>query len=154
MGRYTGEGFHLIDSFKGFSRPQPEDFIPVKLGSNKAGSAPAFMEGDAAASFEQVQRVFRDFPDIGFHRGYIPDIFSRLPDTPWAFVHVDVDLHEPTLASLEYFYPRTVNGGVIICDDYGSKLFPGARKAWDGYCEERNIPFVVLETGQSVLFKV
>ena len=64
-----------------------------------------------------------------------------------------MDLHQPTLDSLAYFYPRLVRGGIIVCDDYGSKLFPGAHIAWDTYCRERDIPFVVLETGQSVILK-
>jgi hypothetical protein len=150
--RFGGEDFHLIDSFEGFPKPQAEDFIPIRRG-NATGSAPAFKEGDAAVSFDAVRAVFRDFPGVRFHRGFIPQVLSQLPDTRWAFVHIDVDLYEPTLASLEYFYPRLVKGGVIVCDDYGSKLFPGARKAWESYCQANGIAFVTLETGQSVLIK-
>ncbi len=144
---------HLIDSFEGFPEPRPEDFMPVRLADGNPGSAPAFKAGDASASFEQVRRSLRDFPDIRFHRGFIPRVFAALPETKWAYVHIDVDLHEPTLESLAYFYPRMVPGGIIVCDDYGSALFPGAHKAWDRYCRERDIPFVALETGQSVIVK-
>lgn len=151
-GRYGGEGLHLIDSFEGFPQPQPEDFIPIR-GGNETKYAPAFVAGDAAVSFEQVRSVFRAFPGVQFHRGFIPEVLAQLPETSWAFVHIDVDLHDPTLASLDYFYPRMVKGGVIVCDDYGSKLFPGARKAWESYCTENGIAFVTLETGQSVLIK-
>ena len=151
-GRFDGADFHLIDSFEGFPEPRAEDFIPVRQGKATA-SAPAFKRGDAAVSFDQVRGVFREFPGVRIHRGFIPEILSQLPDARWAFVHIDVDLHEPTLASLEYFFPRMVKGGVIVCDDYGSKLFPGARKAWETYCESKKIAFVTLETGQSVLIK-
>jgi hypothetical protein len=151
-GRFGGEDFHLIDSFEGFPQPQAEDFIPLRRGS-ETGSAPAFKAGDAAVSFEAVRGVLRDFPGVRFHRGFIPQVLSHLPDTRWAFVHIDVDLFEPTRASLEYFYPRMVKGGVIVCDDYGSKLFPGARKAWESYCQATDLAFVTLETGQSVLIK-
>jgi hypothetical protein len=151
-GRFDGADFHLIDSFAGFPQPQAEDFIPIRRGS-ATGSAPAFKAGDAAVSFEAVRAVFRDFPGVRFHRGFIPHVLAQLPDTRWAFVHIDVDLFEPTLASLDYFYPRMVEGGVIVCDDYGSKLFPGARKAWESYCASNGIAFVTLETGQSVLIK-
>jgi O-methyltransferase len=150
--RFDGTGFHLVDSFAGFPEPQAEDFIPMKSG-NETRNAPAFKQGDAAVSFERVRSVFRDFPGVRFHRGFIPQVLAQLPDTQWAFVHIDVDLHEPTFASLEYFYPRMVKGGVIVCDDYGSKLFPGARKAWEAYCAANGIAFVTLETGQSVLIK-
>lgn len=151
-GGFDGTGFHLIDSFAGFPKPLAEDFIPMRSGG-ETRSAPAFSEGDAAVSFEQVRAVFHDFPGVQFHRGFVPQVLSQLPDTRWAFVHIDVDLHEPTLASLEYFYPRMVKGGVIICDDYGSRLFPGARTAWEGYCAAKEIAFITLETGQSVIIR-
>jgi O-methyltransferase len=153
LGAFSGADFHLIDSFMGFPKMHAEDFIPVKVGPNKTGSSTAYGEGDAAAPIEYAQRVMRDYPDIRFHRGYIPQVFSELSETNWAYVHLDVDLYEATLAGMQYFYPRMVKGGVMICDDYGAKLFPGAHKAWDGYCKEHNIPYVVLATGQSVLFK-
>lgn len=151
-GGYDGAGFHLIDSFAGFPEPRPEDFIALKSGQ-ETRNAPAFGAGDAAVSFDQVRAVFREFPGVRLHRGFIPPVLEDLPDTRWSFVHIDVDLHEPTLASLEYFYPRLVAGGIMICDDYGSRLFPGARKAWDSYCEAHGIAFVTLETGQSVAIR-
>jgi hypothetical protein len=149
---FDGSDFHLIDSFAGFPKPREEDFIPMRSGT-EVRNAPAFNEGDAAVPLDQVKAAFRDFPGVRFERGFIPDVLARLPETRWAFVHIDVDLHEPTLASLEYFYPRLATGGVIICDDYGSRLFPGARKAWEAYCDANEIAFVTLETGQSVLRK-
>lgn len=151
--RFSGDGLHLVDSFEGFPEPRPEDFIAINRGKNGTAMAPAFQRGDGAASLEHVRGVLRNFPGVHFHPGFIPQVWSRLPETRWAFVHIDVDLHHPTLASLEYFYPRMVTGGIVICDDYGSKLFPGARSAWDQYCQAHDIPFVVLETGQSVIVR-
>jgi hypothetical protein len=151
-GGFDGTGLHLVDSFEGFPQPRAEDFILIRQGGS-THSAPAFARGDAAVCFEQVSGAFRDFPGVRFHRGFIPQALGQLPDTRWAFVHIDVDLHAPTLACLDYFYPRMTAGGVIICDDFGSTLFPGARKAWETYCAENEIAFVALETGQSVLIK-
>jgi O-methyltransferase len=68
-------------------------------------------------------------------------------------VHVDVDLYEPTRACLEYFYPRMAAGGIILCDDYGTPAFPGARRAWLEFCEGAKLGFIALPTGQSVLVK-
>jgi hypothetical protein len=149
---YDGTGFHLVDSFAGFPQPRAEDFIRMR-SRDETTTGPAFSAGDAAVSYDDVRAVFRDFPGVKFHRDFIPQVLNQLPETRWSFVHIDVDLHEPTLASLEYFYPRLVSGGVIICDDYGSTLFPGARKAWESYCDANDLAFVSLETGQSVLIK-
>ena len=42
---------------------------------------------------------------------------------------------------------------MIVCDDYVAPLFPGAQRAWDRFCKQENLPFVVLDTGQSVILK-
>ena len=151
---YTGAGFHLIDSFAGFPEPRTEDFIAQRQAQDGVAKfAPAYRVGDASAPLQEVQRVLKAYPEFRFHDGFIPSVLATLPDARWTFVHIDVDLFEPTLASLEYFYPRMVDRGIMICDDYGSLLFPGARKAWDQFCDRNAIRFVVLETGQSVILK-
>jgi hypothetical protein len=149
---YAGEGLHLIDSFEGLSRPTQDDLVDERAEDGTLVRA-AVAEGSLAAPVEAARQTMRDFPAATLHKGWIPAVFERLPETRWAFLHIDVDLYEPTRDCLEYFYPRLVAGGVIICDDYGSPLFPGARRAWDEFCEEHEIAFVVLDTGQSVILK-
>lgn len=100
-----------------------------------------------------ARQTLSDFPRLAFHQGWIPAVFNDLPEGRWSFVHLDLDLFEPTYASLDYFYPRLAPGGAIICDDYGAPLFPGAHRAWDRYCDEHDVPYVVLDTGQSVILK-
>jgi len=149
---YAGEGLHLVDSFEGISRPASEDHFDARAqdGSVMRATVP---QGSLSAPMETVRQTMRDFPKVEMHRGWIPGVFQQLPDANWSFVHVDVDLYEPTRDCLEYFYPRLSTGGVMVCDDYGAPLFPGARRAWDEYCEKNGVPFVVLDTGQSVILK-
>jgi hypothetical protein len=150
---YTGRGLHLIDSFAGLSAPSPDDEYTIR----GVGAGPAarrnLPQGWLAAPIGEARSTLKDFPDVSFHAGWIPQILPELPDRRWAFVHLDLDLYEPTLGSLQYFYPRLSTGGVIICDDYGAPLFPGAHRAWDRFCDDHEIPYVVLDTGQSVILK-
>ena len=60
----------------------------------------------------------------------------------FAFVHLDADLYQPTLAALRYFYPRMVAGGVIIIHDYNHN-WDGARKAVNEFVTE--IPETLIE---------
>jgi len=69
------------------------------------------------------------------------------------FVHIDVDLYQPTLAALEYFYPRLAAGGIIVCDDYGSLSFPGAYKAVEEFSRKYNEPILRFTTCQAVIIK-
>lgn len=151
---FDGTGFHMVDSFAGLSRPGPEDALEFR--ENPDGGALGvfgYGQGAMAAPIEKARHSMREFPGVRMHQGWIPAVLASLPDAPFAFVHIDVDLYEPTLACLEHFHPRLAAGGAIVCDDYGAPRFPGAARAWDEYCARRDVPFVVLDTGQSVILR-
>jgi len=117
---FDGTGFAGFDSFEGLSAPVPED----RLDPRYAG-----MFKDT--SIEGVRRTLAEFPGVALHKGWIPDVFREVPERRYRFAHIDVDLVVPTVASIEYFLPRMVPGGVIICDDYASKTWPGTKAAVD-----------------------
>ncbi|MEE9300725.1 MAG: TylF/MycF/NovP-related O-methyltransferase [Alphaproteobacteria bacterium] len=151
---FRGAGLHLIDSFEGLSAPVPQDAISsLKRPGGAVEYTMSHQAGDLAAPIEHVKSVLQDYPEIDFHKGWIPEVFETLPETRWSFVHIDVDLYAPTLAALEYFYPRLSPGGVIVNDDYASPSFPGGGKAWDEFMTRHDLPFVALDTGQSVIIK-
>lgn len=150
---HAGAGFHLIDSFEGLSEPGAADQFAVPEADGKAATRQSVPQGEFSGSIDAARAALKDFPQVAIHRGWIPGVFAELPESRWSFVHIDVDLYEPTYASLAYFHPRLVSGGVIICDDYGSAVFPGAYRAWNRYCDEHALAYVVLDTGQSVILK-
>ena len=151
---YAGAGYHLIDSFEGLSEPTQQDAIGIRT-TPEGRQEPVYShdKGKLANSLEATRSVMGDFPEVSFHKGWIPDVFADLPETTWSFVHVDVDLYEPTYRSLEYFVPRLVKGGCIINDDFASLLFPGGGQGWIDYFGQKELPFVVLDSGQSVFIK-
>jgi len=151
---FDGTGFHLVDSFEGLSPPVAEDAVAFRDKPGRGRVAVlGFGKGEFAAPIEYARAAMREFPGARIHQGWIPDVLAALPDTRFAFVHVDVDLYQPTLACLEHFHPRLAAGGAIVCDDYGAPRFPGAARAWDEYCDRHRIPFVVLDTGQSIILR-
>lgn len=151
---FDGTGFHLVDSFEGLSSPAAEDALElVEKPGRGTVAVLGFDKGGFVAPIEYARAAMREFPGARIHKGWIPEVLAALPDAPFAFVHVDVDLYEPTRACLEHFYPRLAEGGVIVCDDYGAPRFPGAARAWDEYCDRRGIPYVVLDTGQSIILR-
>ena len=76
-----------------------------------------------------------------------------MADRKFALVHIDVDLHAPTRDSLEFFYPRMSEGGVIIVDDYGSSLCPGATLAVDTLLADKPEKMISLVDGGGFLVK-
>lgn len=92
-----------------------------------------------ASDKDKVADVLSPFPFVELQMGWIPEVFAQVPDLltrRFALVHVDVDLYEPTLATLRLFAPRMAKGGIIVVDDYASSHFPGATVAVDAYIKE------------------
>ncbi len=72
-------------------------------------------------------------------------------DARFAFVHVDVDLYQPTRDAIDFFYPRLLPGGILLFDDYGFMTCPGARRAVDEHRRSSSDAFIRLPTGQAFL---
>lgn len=109
-----------IDSFKGL--PAPMDFEWHK-------------EGDFALSddeFNQMRLRFQyEMPNVTLLKGFSPGVFGLIADLTFAFVHIDVDMYSSVSEAIDFFYPRLVNGGMLLFDDYGFDTTPGAKKAID-----------------------
>lgn len=69
-------------------------------------------------------------------------------DQPVAFAHVDVDWYEPVSTCLRRVFPRLVQGGSIILDDYHD--WGGCRKATDEYLREITGLFVLDDAAGSM----
>ncbi len=62
-------------------------------------------------------------------------------------------MHDPTYASLAYFYPRVVPGGAIVIDDYGFTAWPGCKTATDAFCDSHGATVVPLPHGNAAILK-
>jgi hypothetical protein len=120
---------HLFDSFEGlsdFGSKDKENSI-IKDDKNREEIKLHF-KADTGTILS-----LNELDNILIHQGWVPNEFKKVKDKLFSLIHIDVDLYEPTLESLKFFYPRLKKGGVIICDDYSSREFPGASKAWNEY---------------------
>lgn len=139
--RGTDRKHHLFDSFEGLSAPDAAD-------------GAYWTKGDLSAGEELVRRNLEPFAaSIEFHKGWIPDRFADVADKKFAFVHIDVDLKQPTLDSLEFFYPRLSPGGVLVCDDYFCTTCPGATEAIDTFLADKPEKMVPLDAGGGFFIK-
>ena len=146
LGDAANRTHHAFDSFEGLSSPSAED-RPAVVTSFE------WKKGDLAVPLSRVKRSLERFDFVEYHPGWIPDRFADVSDRRFAFVHVDVDLYEPTRASLEFFFERLSPEGILLCDDYGHATCPGARKALDELSRRHGIPLVELPTGQAFVVK-
>jgi hypothetical protein len=139
--RATGRKHHLFDSFEGLSSPGPDDGSYWTAGSLAAGKDIVFAN----------LRCFSDL--LAFHEGWIPDRFEDVREKSFAFVHVDVDLRQPTIDSVDFFYPRLSPGGILLCDDYGCSTCPGATQSIDAFLADKPEKMIALDAGGGFLIK-
>jgi predicted O-methyltransferase YrrM len=102
--------------------------------------------------YDVVQANLRRFgidperQSVSLIKGLVQDTMHI--DQPVAFAHVDVDWYEPVLTCLERIFPRLVEGGSIILDDYND--WGGCRKATDEYLRGVSGQFALDDTAGSM----
>jgi O-methyltransferase len=130
----------LFDSFEGLSEPA-------------TGDGDFYGNNDMACDLEVAQTNLAEFTNISFHKGWIPERFVDVADRNFCFVHIDVNLYQPTRDSIEFFYPRMNRGGVMVFDDYGFAICPGAKRAVDDFLSDKPEQIVSLTCGSAFLVR-
>lgn len=123
---FPNKKIFLFDSFDGMHE---SDVLPN--GHNK---------GDFSdTSLLQVKDYLGDKPNCLFFSGWLPESASSLTDEKFSLVHIDLDLYQSTKTAINLFWPRLVEGGFMIFDDYRWKHCPGVEKAISEYFENSDI---------------
>lgn len=106
-------------------------------------------------SFDSVKDYLKYFENVSVHKGRIQDTAHILKDSFMHFVHLDMDIYEPTLYALQFFNDRMVQGGVVLLDDYGFETCPGIEKAVKEFLSMHSNYFgTALLSGQFILVKL
>ena len=137
--RGVSRDLYLYDTFEGMSEPTDDDFsydgTPAKniFDEKKGGWCLSRLDEvkDNLSSFVQENRIH-------YIEGKVEDTIPK-GNTPEkiALLRLDTDWYESTKHELTHLFPRLVDGGVLIIDDYGH--WEGCKKAVDEYFEENNI---------------
>jgi hypothetical protein len=130
----------MFDSFGGLSKPTKED-------------GNYWTEGDLSTSENNARKALQQFGNKTFLTGWIPQRFDEVASRRFSFVHIDVDLFQPTKDSLAFFYPRLESGAVLICDDYGCSTCQGATQACDQFLESCPEKMISLPDGGGFFIK-
>lgn len=128
-----------FDSFEGLSEPGKFDTSHWCAGK---------LASDENTSNKNLQGY-----NFVIMKGWIPETFREVQDRIFSFVHIDVDLYQPTLDSITFFYPRMNKNGIMVFDDYGFDTCLGATKAIDEYLKDKPEKPIMLPVGGAFLIK-
>jgi O-methyltransferase len=99
---------HLFDTFNGFPS--------CDLENAKPSDALRFRETSVAT----VKSRLGNTDNVVFHVGRFPETTQGLEHEMFSLVWLDLDIYKPTLAALDFFYPRMSRGGYCFIHDYNS----------------------------------
>ncbi len=128
--------FSIFDSFEGGLSDKVEEDANSRIEMSKKEIDEE--KQHFSSTEDNLHSTLKGFGFYKLYKGWVPDRFNEVKDRDFIFVHIDVDLYDPILDSLNFFFPRLLDGGVILIDDYGFTQFPGARKAVDLFLSENN----------------
>ncbi len=155
-GAYKGAGSYLMLGFNETDGGKRTHFI---FDSFEGLSTPAdvdgdyWHQGDLSTGMQSIRQNLAGFTKVRLCKGWIPDRFGEVEARRFAFVHIDVDLYQPTFESMRFFYPRLNTGGIILCDDYGFTSCPGATRALDEFLADKPEKMISLSGGGGFMIK-
>ena len=134
--------FWLYDTFAGMTAPTGFD-VEAGSGVTAVEMLAETEVGDGnnvwcVAGRSDVEANVRTtgypFENFNFIEGDVAKTLHKFVPERISILRLDTDWYESTKVGLEILYPRLVDGGVCILDDYGH--WQGARTAVDEYCAD------------------
>jgi hypothetical protein len=144
MGR-SDHDLYLFDTFEGMPQPMSRDV--TASGASAASYWSAGRDGAASqsswlsASVDDVRAAVLgtgyEPARVHFVKGKVEDTLPESAPERIALLRLDTDLYSSTRHELDHLFPRLVDGGILILDDYDDWV--GARDAADEYIRERGV---------------
>lgn len=122
---FPSKELYLFDTFSGFEESD------VIFDKNKEFVTNGFLSIISAYSNTSIETVLQRMKYRNLcivKQGYFPESLLGL-EKHFCLVSIDVDLYQPTLNALEYFYPRLCNQGYIMVHDYNHDELIGVKQA-------------------------
>jgi O-methyltransferase len=152
LGRDDVE-IHLYDTFEGMTVPTEHDTsrhdppaLEVWEEARRGGDRPwSELFDPERFNLDAVRETLlgTGYPAnrIHFVQGPVEETLPEHAPESLALLRLDTDWYESTRHELEHLYPRLIDGGVLIIDDYGH--WEGARRAVDEYLRRSGGPLLL-----------
>jgi len=137
----------LFDSWQGLPEPINADGSKAKKKYIEKTLEPdiGWCKGDIVSVFEILRYVGVDWSHLNVWPGWFDDTIRIYSQSigEIAILHIDADWYESTKIVLVHLFPKIVEGGLLIVDDYNHWV--GCKKAVDEYLESKRMSNIKLE---------
>jgi len=156
----VGEGFSAFFSLKEIVEQQKlsnfkmhlydawDSMLKEQLVKNELSNVHTYNE----LNIDTTKKNLKEFNEyIIYQKGYIPDTFNSISTpTKISYLHIDLNAVNPTMDSLNFFYPKLESSGVILFDDYGWDSYEDTKIAIDEFFNDKPGMLFKLPTGQAL----
>ncbi|MFT5302430.1 MAG: O-methyltransferase [Mariniblastus sp.] len=138
----------MYDTYEGMSEPTEHDVDFVGQSADVLLDEQDRMDGMSIWCRSPIDQVKTTMSETGYPAEQINFVEGKVEDTlpvqtpdEIALLRLDTDWYESTRCELEYLFPKLVEGGVLIIDDYGH--WEGCRRAVDEYFEKHQVTMLL-----------
>lgn len=122
---------YLIDSFQGMPPTNPE-----KGDTHYEGE---FSDVDFIGTAGYFKMLHQN---VRLLKGFSPSVFDFFsPEVKFIFLHIDCDVYSSCKDAAEFFWPRLMEGGYMLWDDYGFSSCRGAKNYIDEFTTDLECKF-------------
>lgn len=116
--------YHLFDSFQGLPPAQVIDGVRATAWQQNTGGPKYY--NNCRAEMAEAEAAMAGTPvEWRIHAGWFHETFPRVAASDLCLLRLDGDWYDSTLLSLQTFFPRLQEGGLLLIDDY---------YIWEGCC--------------------
>ena len=144
----TSRQLHLFDTYTGMSEPTGKDVSLTGESAVERFAVEKSEDANAAWCGSSLDQVKSHMAKTGYPAERMHFVVGKVEDTipqsapeKIALLRLDTDWYESTLHEMNHLFPRLVDGGVLVIDDYGH--WEGAREAIDEYLAEHNVAIML-----------
>ena len=139
----SSKNLWLVDTFSPFA-------IDLPTGTqNQTGAKLAPYCND----LEKVKGHFKEFHNVHFLQGLVPECLDRLEVEKISFLHIDLNSPKPEIAALSLLWDRLVKGGILLLDDYGGSNRKDQHDAMNDFALKHSFEILQMPSGQGLAIK-
>lgn len=131
--KFPENPLYLYDTFEGFdTRDIAEEMKGRYTGEEHMTNIDSYFKAEDLSGDKKIAIVKSkmDVPErCIFRKGYFPETAKNERKVKWIFVSLDMDLYQPILEGILFFYPNLVPGGYIFVHDYNNVEYRGLKDA-------------------------
>ena len=145
---------YLFDTYEGMSKPTEYDISFEGKKADNQFEENKKSEDSSDWCFASLDEVKQNVVNTGYNlekihfvKGKVENTLPKFAPKQISLLRLDTDWYESTKHELIHLFPRLVQGGVLILDDYG--YWQGAKKAVDEYFSQNNTKILLNRIDQT-----